>query len=533
MKKLLFILTLAGGCFTSFIYSADTESEIKEVTVYQSNARIVRVATLNLQPGNSEIVLTDLANTLQQNTLQAEIEGNAILLSASARLNYLTKKGTSKQVKMLQDSLDLIDGKLKLLAGEKQVFNGEEKAINDNIKLGSEQTGVQVNELKMLAEFYRTRLMDIKKQVITIEEQEQDFKTARIRIQNQLNQLNAMTNKPVGEVVLNVSANAPVKVKVRFSYLVPNAGWYPIYDIRSVSTDKPINLVYKANVFQSTNYDWKDVRLTISTRNPEADQNRPVLNPWFIDFYQPQAAMYPMKKAQVAPALSNVYQETRAKESAAEESAPEYKVTETTGLLAAEYSIENLQSIPADGKEHLVPMKEYEVPAIYSYHAVPKLSDGVFLLAKLTDFGKLNLLPGEANLFNRGMYVGKSEINPFTTSDTLLISLGRDEQISIKRTELQDLTARQTIGTNIKETKGYEISVKNNKSIPVNIEILDNIPISKNKEIEVTLENDDGADYMKDYGKLLWRINLKPGESKKIRFSFMVKYPKDKVVSGI
>ena len=130
------------------------------------------------------------------------------------------------------------------------------------------------------------------------------------------------------------------------------------------------------------------------------------------------------------------------------------------------------------------------------------------------------------------MYVGQSDINPFTTADTLMISLGRDEKISIKRTVLKDLTARQTIGTNIKETKGFELLIKNNKNIPVDLEILDNIPISKNKEIEVNLDNDGGGNLMKEYGRLLWRIQLKPGENKKINYSFSVKYPKDKTISG-
>ncbi len=532
MKKLITAILISGSF--SALFAIESGSVIKEVTVYQSNARIIREAGVTVPAGNSEVVLTDLSSSLQQSSLQVEISGNAILLSASSRLNYLTQKGISSQVKILQDSLKLIESRLKSIGSDKQVYAGEEKLINENIKLGSEQSGVQVNDLKMLAEYYRTRLFDIRKQIIALEEKEQEFKTARSRIQNQLNQLNSATNKPCGEVVLNVAANAASKIRITFSYLVPGAGWYPLYDIRSESINKPIHLIYKANVYQSTGYDWSDVKLTVSTRNPQADQNRPVLNPWFIDFYQPQAYKSEMpKRAAAAPSVANVYMQAEEADYEKAKPAPEYVVTETTGLMAAEYSIENTQSIPSDGKERLVAMKEYEIPAVYSYHAVPKLSDGVFLLAKLSDFGKLNLLPGQANLFNSGMYVGQSSINPLTSADTLLVSLGRDDRITIKRDVLQDLTARQTIGTNIKETKGFEITVKNNKSIPVEIEILDNIPISKNKDIEVTAEDNGGADYSKLYGRLLWKVSLKPGDSKKIRFTFSVKYPKDRVISGI
>ncbi len=517
------------------VIANQTESKIKEVIVYQNGAKIVREAIVTVPAGTSDIVLSDLTSSLRQNTLQVDIEGNAILLSASSRQNYLQEKKYSATIKVLQDSLELIENQLKVLAGEKLVYSGEEKLININNKLGSQKTGMEVEELKKLAEFYRSRLLDISKKIFEIENKEHSLNQTKGKIQRQLNQLNATTKKPTCEIIISVSANNQTKIKVNVTYLTSNAGWYPVYDIRSESPDKPMKLIYKANVYQTTSYDWKDVTLSISTRNPEADQNRPVLYPWFIDFYQEhiQNNYYKSKAASVPAARLNIMQEAITETDVKEPERPEYIVTEKTGRMAAEYKIQNKQTIPSDGKEHLVAMKEYDVSASYTYHAVPKLSDGVFLLAKLTDFGKLNLLPGQANLFNEGMYVGQSSINPQTTADTLLVSLGRDEKISVKRNILQDFTKKQTIGNNIRESKGFEILVKNNKNIPVEVEILDQIPISKNKEIEVSLEEYDGAEYLKNYGKLLWKEKLKQGESKKLKFTFSVKYPKDRTISGI
>ncbi len=529
MKKLV----LAGiSLFAGFqLWAIDTESVIREVIVYQNSAKIVREASVSIPSGNAEVILTDLTSSLRQNSVQVELEGNAILLSATSRINYLKEKEKSRKVEILQDSLELIENQLRMLAGEKSVYTGEEKLINENNRLGSEQSGVQVAELKLLSDFYRIRLMDIKKKVINIEQKEKDLKNARTRIQRQLNELNALQKKPTGEIVLSLATNATVRVKIRVSYLTSNAGWYPVYDIRSESTVKPIKLVYKANVFQSTGYDWKNVKMSVSTRNPEADQNRPILNPWFIDFYRQEMPVLREMKSARAPAAMNIYQEAAVDEEAAPPPI-QYMVTETSGMMATEYAIENRQTIPSDSKQHMVAVKEFEVDAKYTYHSVPKLSDGVFLLAKLADFGSLSLLPGKANLFNEGMYIGQSDIDPFTTADTMMISLGRDEKISIKRTILKDLTAKRTIGTNIKETKGFELLIKNNKNTRVDLEILDNIPISKNKEIEVNLDDAGGGELMEQYGRILWRIHLNPGESRKIDYSFSVKYPKDKSISG-
>jgi uncharacterized protein YjbK len=113
-----------------------------------------------------------------------------------------------------------------------------------------------------------------------------------------------------------------------------------------------------------------------------------------------------------------------------------------------------------------------------------------------------------------------------------LLSLGRDEEIVIKRVKPTDVTtAPRLFNNHKKETIAYDIIIKNNKSVPISIEVLDQIPISKNSEIEVELDERNGAEYNKDYGKLLWRIKVPERKNKTIRFSYTVKYPKDKVVN--
>ncbi len=517
----------------------NVKSEIKDVTIYQQNAKITREATVSIPAGITEIVMEDLTSSILQNSLQVDIQGKAILLSATSRINYMFGQKESPRIKELKDSLELVDNEINWLQNQKIVYQGEERVINENNKLGSEQEGLNVEELKQLVIFYRSRLFEVKKEILIIDKKVLELKLVKSRIQNQLSELNSTRNKPTGEVIINVSSNISTKIDLRLSYLTPNAGWFPVYDIRADGTDKPLKLIYKANVYQKTGYDWEDVKLTVSTGNPTVDNNRPILYPWFIDFYVPPTGLSyiqsQLKSAERSQMMQlNIAQEGLAREELDEVAEmPEYRVTETTSQMAAEYNIEVLQDIPSDGKEHLVAMMEYKPDADFTYHTVPKLSDGAFLLAKVPDYGQYNLLPGQANLFFQGMYVGQSTINPVTTADTLLVSLGRDNKISVKRNQLKDFTKKQVIGGNIKETKGYEIFVRNNNIFPVNLELLDQIPISKNKEIEVQLEDNGGAEYSEDYGRLLWKLNLKSGQTQNIRFVYSVKYPKDKKISGL
>jgi len=540
MKKIISVIAILTLICVKAA-AINVKSKIKDVTIYQQNARITREASVSIPAGITEIVMEDLTSSILQNSLQVDIKGKAILLSATSRINYMFGQKESPRIKVLQDSLELVDNEMNWLQNQKIVYQGEERVINENNKLGSEQEGLNVEELKQLVIFYRSRLFEVKEEILKIDKKLQELRLVKSRIQNQLSELNSTRNKPTGEVIINVSSNISTKIDLRLSYLTPNAGWSPVYDIRADGTDKPLKLIYKANVYQKTGYDWEDVKLTVSTGNPSVDNNRPILYPWYIDFYVPPVVIgYGAKQSQLKSAERsqmmqlNIAQDVLEAEKLEEiVEMPEYRVSETTSQMAAEYNIEVLQDIPSDGKEHLVAMMEYKPEADFTYHTVPKLSDGAFLLAKVPDYGQYNLLPGQANLFFQGMYVGQSTINPVTTADTLLVSLGRDNKISVKRNQLKDFTKKQVIGGNIKETKGYEIFVRNNNIFPVNLELLDQIPISKNKEIEVQLEDNGGAQYSEDYGRLLWKLDLKSGQTQNIRFVYSVKYPKDKKIRGL
>ena len=60
--------------------------------------------------------------------------------------------------------------------------------------------------------------------------------------------------------------------------------------------------------------------------------------------------------------------------------------------------------------------------------------------------------------------------------------------------------------------------------------VKDQHPISQVKEIEVSLTDKGDADVNTETGIMSWMVKLKPGESKKLRFSYQIKYPKDKIL---
>jgi len=179
----------------------------------------------------------------------------------------------------------------------------------------------------------------------------------------------------------------------------------------------------------------------------------------------------------------------------------------------------------------MVQIQKYSLPATYEYYCAPKLNQDVFLLARVSGWDKYNIISGEMNLFFEGTYVGKSYINTKTTADTIEFSLGIDNNISVKREKLQDFSSTKLIGLNKKETYTYQISIRNKKKQNIDIVIDDQVPLSSDKDIEVELLDISAGVYDKDYGKITWKYNLKPSETKEIKLSYSVKYPKDKYIN--
>lgn len=521
---------------------------ISEVTVYRSGAKISSMATTKVAAGKSEIVFENLSPYFSPNSLQVKIKGNATLISAVFSLKSPSVAPESPRAQVLRDSLVLLGDDLVRIRDERDVLNTENQIVIQKVgQVGTTVPGdnsvttVSISELKELTAFYRQKLLEIRDRLLQLVIKERKINELYKKLQADLQKLQPNTANQTGEIALKIESESAQNLEITCTYLVTQASWMPLYDLRSEGLDKPLQLVYKANVSNRSGFDWKGVKLHLSTASPLVNNDRPILNPVFVDFRP--AVVY--RDQQMNAPMGNVYQmeqirsedvnirgsRAKADLGRAGDDAPEEPVSDNSDSEPINFDLQKLQDILADGKDNIITVEERDVPAGYEYHSVPKLEAAVFLLAKITDYGKYNLLPGTANLFFQDTYVGQAWVNPQVTADTLLLSLGRDEQITIKRVQPQDFTERKKIfGSTIKETYTYEIAIKNNKSVPVTVDLLDQIPVSRQKEIEVELEDKGGAKYSADFGKLEWQIQVPAGQTKKIRFTYSVKYPKGKAV---
>jgi hypothetical protein len=194
------------------------------------------------------------------------------------------------------------------------------------------------------------------------------------------------------------------------------------------------------------------------------------------------------------------------------------------------YKIDEKYTIETDGKTSTIGIKRFEMPALYEYYTAPKLDPSAFLTARVVNWQDYDLQSGETNLYFEGTFLGKTYLDLSTVTDTLSLSLGKDNGIRVARKLLKEFSAKKFLGSNKTESRDYEVTVMNTKKFPVNMIVRDQFPVSVNKEISVDDVSAPEAKIEKETGLVSWTFALQPGQERKLKLGYAVKYPKDRVV---
>ena len=294
MKKNSFILFLL---LVTVILNAQekdllVKSKISHVTVYLQGAEISRIATIQLQKGTQEYVIKELSQYIDDKSVRIKGDGDFTLMSVASNINYLNENTMTAEIEQLEEKrvalVNTINFQKRLLG----VLKEEESMILTNKAIGGEQQGVKISELVQAADFFRSRLTDIKQKQFDIALKIRDLKIEMMKYSQQLMELNFKKELPSGEIRFKISSDKTQRITLTIKYVVGRAGWKPAYDIRVTDIAKPLNLIYKAKVFQQTDEDWENVQLTLSTGNPSVSSQKPTLKPWTLFFNNKKQTNY-------------------------------------------------------------------------------------------------------------------------------------------------------------------------------------------------------------------------------------------------
>jgi uncharacterized protein (TIGR02231 family) len=534
--KYFFLFLIIIGLSPLAVLAADYESSINAVTLFERGAQIERRAQVRVNKGLSFIEIKGLSEHVDPSAIQAKITG-AKIVSVAYSMDDLEHEEKDVEKKRITEALSKIDYELKLLKNKREINEQELTLIQKNIDIKGKAV-LDVADLEDFLIFYRSNLPLIKGSLLAVEEKETQLKKKQTQLKQQLLNLKELKKRTSAKVALEVSSTKAFEASLVLNYYVPEAGWKPCYNLRASSLEAPIQMEFYAQVHQNTGVEWEKVALTIATGTPHFNGNAQRLSPWRIGFNQGYSSRYNLDNDEFKASPYGIVEQKRddllvenKKSLLQSNSVSKPVLSSTEKITFREYKIQELYHISSNGKSQRVAIENQELAAEYVYFSAPKLSTAAYLMAKVADWEKHRLVSGKTHVYFEGTFVGNGYLNVSNTEDTLAISLGQDKRIVVERAVKLNRSSKQYLGLKETQQKAYELVMKNNKSVAVKIEVVDQIPISKDSAIKVKLLESSGAAVNKDTGELSWFLRLGAFEKISRPFEFQVIHPKSKKIA--
>ena len=624
-RKMMIAFCLMAAVMTKAV-DKQTAS-INKVTVFTNGAQVERSKSVILVPGEQVVTFTGFSPYMDKKNLQVKAKGHLTILGVSERTAHPDSAAQIKKLHAAEDDVKAVERRIQQTKDEQEMLTAQLELVKTNCSVAGRTVATPLANIKELNAYYAQQVLSVKKRSQELEEQLQNLNDELKRKQNTCDSIAKLKLKNITEIDVKVDAKQGGRADFDITYYVKNAGWFPSYDIRSNSIKEPLQLSYKANIYQNTREEWKNVPVTLSSANPNRSNVAPQLKTYWLD-YGLSAPTYsfdsdgstisgkivdaedgspivgasiiikgtqigtvsdidgyysitlPQDHRQLSFTYIGYQTQTRtatpgstlnirmkedeqrleevtvvgygtskkgrkskgevlkARESipmmedlAVEEEMDESEVISVNQQQAQfgyEFDIKQLLTLPDGGKTTTTEITRHQLPATYEYRGIPKIDKESFLVADATDWQKLNLMEGEANVYFDNSFVGKSILDPNVSSDTLHFSMGRDQSIRVQRIKVSESSTRRFFGSNQEQTMKWRITVKNNRQESVNITVFDQAPISRNTSIEVSMEELSDGQFDKQTGIIKWPLQLQPGEQRDLILQYKVKYPKNR-----
>lgn len=562
------ILILATALITSsFAFCGDTlSSNINKATVFLSGAQVFRqTSSIQIKKGVNEMVIKDVSPYVTQQQLQATAVGSFLILDVQLQTQYIPPSNfqelivpvkTQKEITRLEDSILFLTFELERINEKLNNLASEKSMIMQSQLIKSGGTSDTLPEFKEIVTFYRAKLDDINELIVAWKKKKHKagIRDAKHKIRLQELRTYAQKTKQPNEpaktryhIVVTTYSDYSTSGKIKVNYFVNNAGWIPAYDLRANSTNEPIDITYKAHVFQNSGEDWDNVKLVLSTYDRTYSAVKPTAGVWRLDY----TANKPRPVVNISNNNSNelFYSQNMASPVEARSAKAEmdasgmYEDVSLTYVPGAslsnisqnfsnvEFQVKLPYSIKADGSQKLMVVMNEKVDAKFFHYMLPRMNKYGFLQAKIGDWENLSLLPGKANIYFQQTIVGSTMINPAVMSDTMELTLGRDQGIVSTRKKISEKERKVGLSKRIVKEYTFEIEVRNNTRAAIDLTLEDLIPVTKNEDIKIKMVNGNGA-YLNDTnGMLTWKLKMKAGVKEIIRFTYSIEHEKDKPVS--
>jgi uncharacterized protein (TIGR02231 family) len=543
---MLSLFTILVPCGSLFAADLPATAPIRAVTVFPDRAEVTRVIEAALPAGATTLVIDDLPASLFPDSVRVSGGGGKGIVIGSVETKPIYEEAAvsalerrlQAEIEALQDRRNAAADRIAALQVQLDfiatIGRDMPATANEEIVRGTMDPAKWQAAWTALSGGAAEARSGMR--VAEIEMRDIDAKIARL--QQELAQIH--TGRTATVVArINLEAAAAGNATLRLSYQLPDATWQPLYDARLDSEAGSVSLAQLGQVQQRTGEDWSGVELTLSTAQPAVGAVLPELSTWFVQIAELEryGALGGALEAPVPSAepqnMADMDESRDEKDKLAQMSAQL-----VASEFAAEYRIPGSATVPSDAAPHKFSIATHELSAALAVRAVPKQTPFAHLYATVTYDGAEPLLPGQVSVFRDGAFVGTDVMDMLRPQEKEQFGFGVDDKV---RVEYRLATGEQSTGGLFTESnrieRRYRVEVANHHARPMEITVLDALPISQDERIDVDTLSGTTRPTTEDWedhkGVLAWTYDFKPAEERVIEFGYAVTHPEGTIVAGI
>lgn len=529
---------------------AEIASQVVAVIVFADRARVTRRGQAALEPGSHRLEFADLPAILDPASLRVAARGTvpAKLLGVEGRKSFFTEPPAARvrdleaRLQALQDEDAADADNSATLAKHLAHLDGLADATRIYAH-GLANGKTTLEQQTALLAFLEQQCTGLQQRARAVAVRRRERAKEIEKVQQEITHVRAAKARERYAVVVEVAVNAPGEVEVDVTYVLPQAAWHPLYDVRLRGEE--LEVTYLAEVQQNSGEDWPGVALTLSTTRPALAAALPRLQPWHLHSRVESPVAMP---ARAAAAKGRAEMRAWRSVEAAEEPyltspaapAPEMaaaeiemaKVEQSGGSVI--FQIPGAMDVPSDNSPHKATVGIFRLRPQFDYVSVPKLAGAVFRRAKVPNASSYTLLPGRAQLFMEDDYLGASDLVLTAPGQQLELFFGTDDRLSVERGLTKRDVGKSFLGGRRRLHYAYEIRVWNHTGAAQKLTVVDQMPLPQHEDIKVSLDSaEPKPDRQDDLNVLIWKLSLNAGGEQQICFAFTVEHPREMAVVGL
>ena len=541
MTTALMVLAQAANAGTFTL-----SSEVDRVTAYPDGAKVTREVSLDLPAGQHRLLIGDVPAGFAVDSLRVSGGQGLVIGALGLREDRLPpderEVAERAAIEVEIDAMrDKIRARVNDKAAEELVIDAAKARIAFLESLAGKQASGAATD--NIAPSVETLLQMVELVGLQTLQALQDSHAAEMRIDLierdidemqedlvKLQQKRDAVALPLADrviVSLEVTTEAAVSGSLQISYTTWEAGWQPVYDLRLDQTDETVTVERQVLLYQETGESWQGVDMTVSTARPNLRLDPGELYPQLAYIYDPMIVTRERSEGLVMMAAPMMEVDF------AEEKAVRPSVTPDFQGLTAVYHLPDAIYLDGDGADVLFAIDTAEFVAETSARATPLLDSTAYLYASLKNDSAAPYLPGAANFYRDGAYIGKTDSFPMIAAgQSIDLAFGAIDGITTERVTLFRESGESGVFTSSNDkVEEYALKVENLTGTAWDVILYDRVPFSEQEDLEIKINARPMPSEMDVDGKrgvLSWVFNLPAGGEKTVSFSYSFDWPKGK-----